>query len=39
VQVSELLSMDKCDKAVMDFQIASDVEKFPPRRAEEEEEE
>jgi hypothetical protein len=38
VQVSELLSMEKCDKAVMDFLIATDIGKFPPKRAEEEEE-
>jgi hypothetical protein len=35
VQVSELLSMEKCDKAVMDFLIATDIGKFPPKRAEE----
>jgi hypothetical protein len=33
VQVSELLSMEKCDKAVMDFLAATDVGKFPPKRA------
>jgi len=38
VQVSELLSMEKCDKAVMDFLIATDIRKFLPKRAEEEEE-
>jgi hypothetical protein len=38
VQVSELLSMEKCDKAVMDFLIATDIGKFPPKHAEEEEE-
>jgi hypothetical protein len=30
-QVSELLSMEKCDKAVMDFLAATDVRKFPPK--------
>jgi len=30
VQVSELLSVEKCDKAVMDFLAATDVGKFPP---------
>jgi hypothetical protein len=35
VQVSELLSMEKCDKAVIDFLAATDVGKFPPKRAEE----
>jgi hypothetical protein len=35
VQVSELLSMEKCDKAAMDFLAATDVGKFPPKRAEE----
>jgi len=35
VQVSELLSMEKCDKAVMDLLVATDVGKFPPKRAEE----
>jgi len=39
VQVSELLSMEKCDKAVMDFLIATDNGKFPPKSADEEEEE
>jgi len=34
VQVSELLSMEKCDKAVMDFLAATDIRKFPPKRAE-----
>jgi hypothetical protein len=33
VQVSELLSMEKCDKAVMDFLAATDVGEFPPKRA------
>jgi hypothetical protein len=31
VQVSELLSMEKCDKAVMDFLAATEVGKFPPK--------
>jgi hypothetical protein len=31
VHVSELLSMEKCDKAVMDFLAATDVGKFPPK--------
>jgi hypothetical protein len=35
VQVSELLSMEKCDEAVMDFLVATDIRKFPPKRAEE----
>jgi hypothetical protein len=35
VQVSELLSMKKCDKAVMDFLAATDIGKFPPKRVEE----
>ena len=39
VQVSELLSMQRCDKGVMDFLIATDIGKFPPKRALEEEEE
>jgi hypothetical protein len=30
VQVSELLSMENCDKAVMEFQAATDIGKFPP---------
>jgi len=30
VQVSELFSMEICDKAVMDFLAAIDVGKFPP---------
>jgi len=29
--------MEMCDKAVMDFLIATDIGKFPPKRAEEEE--
>jgi len=31
--------MEKCDKAVMDFLIATDIGKFPPKCAGEEEEE
>jgi hypothetical protein len=31
VPVSELLSMEKCDKAVMDFLAATDVGKFPSK--------
>jgi hypothetical protein len=31
VQVSELFSMEKCDQAVMDFLVATDVGKFPPK--------
>lgn len=29
--VSELLSMDKCDKAVIDILAAMDIRKFPPK--------
>jgi hypothetical protein len=29
VQISELFSMEICDKAVMDFLAAMDVGKFP----------
>jgi len=32
VQVSELFSMWKCDKAVLEFLATTDVGKFPPRR-------
>jgi len=35
VQESELLSLEMCDKAVMDFLAATDVGKFPPKRVEE----
>jgi hypothetical protein len=35
VQVSEQLSMEKSDKAVMDFLAATDFGKFPPMRVEE----
>jgi len=35
VQVSELLSMGKCDNAVMEFLAATDVRKFPPKRVDE----
>jgi len=31
VNVSELLSIEKCDQAVMDFMAATDVGKFPPK--------
>jgi len=31
VKVSELLSIEKCDQAVMDFVAATDVGKFPPK--------
>jgi len=31
VKVSELLSIEKCDQAVMDFLAATDVGKFPPK--------
>jgi hypothetical protein len=31
VQVSELLSIVKCNKGVMDFLVATDVGKFPPK--------
>jgi len=31
LEVSELLSIEKCDKAVMDFLAATDVRKFPPK--------
>jgi hypothetical protein len=32
VQISELFSMEICDKAVMDFLAVTDVGKFPPTR-------
>jgi len=35
MQVFELLSMEKCNKAVMDFLIAADIGKFPLKCAEE----
>ena len=35
MQVSELFSMEKCDKAVMDFLAATDIGKFTPNRVEE----
>ena len=38
VQISELLSMEKCDRAVMDFLKGTDIGKLSPERAEEEEE-
>ena len=31
VQVSELLSMELCDEAVVDFLVATEVGKFPPK--------
>jgi len=31
VKVSEQLSIEKCDQAVMDFLAATDVGKFPPK--------
>jgi len=31
VQVSELLSMEECDQAVVDFLAATEVGKFPPK--------
>jgi len=31
VQVSELFSRDECDQAVMDFLVATEVGKFPPK--------
>jgi len=30
VKVSEVLSIEKCDQAVMDFLAATDIGKFPP---------
>ena len=35
VQISELFSMEKCDKAVLDFLATTEVGKFPPRQVEE----
>ena len=35
MQVSELLSMGECDKAVMEFLAATDVGNFPLKRVEE----
>jgi len=32
VQVSELLYMEECDRAVVDFLAATDFGKFPPKR-------
>jgi len=34
VTVSELLSIQKCDQAVMDFLSATDVGKIPPKMSE-----
>jgi hypothetical protein len=31
MQISELFSMEKCDKAVLDFLATTEVGKFPPR--------
>jgi hypothetical protein len=31
VQVSELFSKDKCDQVVMDFLVATEVRKIPPK--------
>jgi hypothetical protein len=31
VQVSELFSMEQCDKVVMDFLATTEVGKFPPK--------
>ena len=31
VQVSELFSIEECDQAVMEFQTATEVGKFPPK--------
>jgi hypothetical protein len=39
VQVSELFSMDKCNPAVIDFLVATDVGKFPPKQVEKQVEE
>jgi hypothetical protein len=39
MQVSELLSMEMCNNAVMDFLISTDIGKFPPKFTEEEESE
>jgi len=33
VKVSELLCIEKCDQAVMDFVAATDVGKFPPKQS------
>ena len=30
-QISELLTIHDCDQAVMDFLVATEVGKFPPR--------
>jgi len=35
VQVSELMSMERCDNAAMDFLAATDVGNIPPTGAEE----
>jgi hypothetical protein len=31
VKVSKLLSIEKCEQAVMDFLAATDIGKFPPK--------
>jgi len=31
VQISELFTIEECDKAVMDFLAATEVGKFPPK--------
>jgi hypothetical protein len=35
VQISELLSLDQCDQAVLDFLAAIEIGKSPPRQVEE----
>jgi hypothetical protein len=35
VQISDLFSMGKCDKAMLDFLATTEVGKFPPGRVEE----
>jgi len=34
MQIAELFSPDECDQAVVDFLVATEVGKFPPRRRE-----
>ena len=31
VQISEMFSIVECDRAVMDFLVATEVRKFPPK--------
>jgi len=31
VQITDLFSVEECDQAVMDFLVATEVRKFPPR--------